>query len=368
MPVVTTTSGAGSETVLNSFGEVEGYVLAPVVGPAGCRAALITIAGETRSIEAARDLARVLIRSIQIAEEWSRRAARRRERFARLERARRHLHALPEAGDRADEAAPPNRAPHPMAGVRLPSVIGSGSREEPLEDEQTPMTHEEFPRQLRDEAKRRGWWLRLDHLDRLVTRQRRPQAPSMVPTVVATAIDDRGIAQVEVETGEADIAFDMLARELHRRFGWPDFAPARNLRADQLPRDPDTAQTVSHDVGLQVFVGRAIRARRRELGISCSRLASKSGLDSYYVGNVESGQQSMDIPTLFRIAGALKMTTTELVERVEVAVLVAQHAETQEGPADRHRTSEQPLKSRRAQAAGARLTSTGRSPAANDDS
>ena len=64
----------------------------------------------------------------------------------------------------------------------------------------------------------------------------------------------------------------------------------------------------------EVFLGRAVRARRTQLGLSQEKLASTSGLDRSFVGEIDRGQRNVTMPTLLRIALALDTTPGTLID------------------------------------------------------
>jgi len=59
-------------------------------------------------------------------------------------------------------------------------------------------------------------------------------------------------------------------------------------------------------------LGSAIRAARRDRGISQEELAHRAGLDRSYMSSVERGTQNAGILTFVCVAQALEMTMTEL--------------------------------------------------------
>jgi len=61
-----------------------------------------------------------------------------------------------------------------------------------------------------------------------------------------------------------------------------------------------------------VALGSAIRAARKERGISQEELAHRSDLDRSYMGSIERGTQNPGIVSILRVAYALDMTATEL--------------------------------------------------------
>jgi transcriptional regulator with XRE-family HTH domain len=54
-----------------------------------------------------------------------------------------------------------------------------------------------------------------------------------------------------------------------------------------------------------VALGKAIRRRRRELGVSQEGLALEIGLDRSYLGGVERGEHNIALINLLKISGAL---------------------------------------------------------------
>ena len=55
-----------------------------------------------------------------------------------------------------------------------------------------------------------------------------------------------------------------------------------------------------HDI-----LGKRIRARRRELGMSQEGLAHEAGLDRSYVGRIERGEHNLTFISLVRLARAM---------------------------------------------------------------
>ena len=70
----------------------------------------------------------------------------------------------------------------------------------------------------------------------------------------------------------------------------------------------------------EVFLGRAVRARRTELGLSQEKLAGASGLDRSFVGEIDRGQRNVTIPTLLRLAFALDTTPGTLLDAAHDAL------------------------------------------------
>jgi transcriptional regulator with XRE-family HTH domain len=64
-------------------------------------------------------------------------------------------------------------------------------------------------------------------------------------------------------------------------------------------------------------LGRAIRELRRSAGISQEGLAELSRLHRTYVGGIERGERNLSFSNLLRLANALGVQPSELLERSE---------------------------------------------------
>jgi transcriptional regulator with XRE-family HTH domain len=62
------------------------------------------------------------------------------------------------------------------------------------------------------------------------------------------------------------------------------------------------------------ILGKRIRARRTDLGISQEGLAHAAGLDRSYVGRIERGEQNLTFVTLVRLARAMSCDVAALTE------------------------------------------------------
>ncbi len=58
--------------------------------------------------------------------------------------------------------------------------------------------------------------------------------------------------------------------------------------------------------------GKAVRAKRNDLGVSQEEFADMCGLDRTYVGGVERGERNLSLVNIERIAKALKISLSEL--------------------------------------------------------
>jgi transcriptional regulator with XRE-family HTH domain len=59
-------------------------------------------------------------------------------------------------------------------------------------------------------------------------------------------------------------------------------------------------------------LGRTVRLRRRELGMSQEELASRAGLDQAYISHVEAARRNVSIDNLTRLALALELDVAAL--------------------------------------------------------
>src|SRR3954454_18120215 len=86
--------------------------------------------------------------------------------------------------------------------------------------------------------------------------------------------------------------------------------PATRRRTSQAARHPDAA------------LGRAIRALRRERGLTLVQLAAATGLSQPFLSQLELGRSRPSMRSLFRIAAALDTTQQALLGLAEPAVTV----------------------------------------------
>jgi transcriptional regulator with XRE-family HTH domain len=84
-------------------------------------------------------------------------------------------------------------------------------------------------------------------------------------------------------------------------------------------------------------LGDAIRAVRKERGISQENFGRAAGLDRSYFGAIERGEFNITIATLLCIATALDVSASELLARAfgdkPSAVVKRQHREAKDGDA-----------------------------------
>jgi transcriptional regulator with XRE-family HTH domain len=71
------------------------------------------------------------------------------------------------------------------------------------------------------------------------------------------------------------------------------------------------------------ILGKRIRAKRRELGMSQQGLAHEAGLDRSYVGRIERGEHNLTFVSLVKIARAMRCDVAALTHGLPTASLKA---------------------------------------------
>ena len=66
-----------------------------------------------------------------------------------------------------------------------------------------------------------------------------------------------------------------------------------------------------------VRVGRLVRELRTKAGLSQEDLAERAGLHRTYIGGIERGERNIGLLNLVRLARALSVRTSSLLEGVE---------------------------------------------------
>ena len=88
---------------------------------------------------------------------------------------------------------------------------------------------------------------------------------------------------------------------------------------------------------LQVALGRAVKARRAELGLTQEQVALRGDLQQRWISNVETGKRDLRYSSLRRLAPLLELTTAQLMDRAEASERDLQAGGSQdalaEGPA-----------------------------------
>lgn len=78
---------------------------------------------------------------------------------------------------------------------------------------------------------------------------------------------------------------------------------------------PDATAHDLSDVWSPARVGAAIRAARKRRGLSASELARRSAVSQSFLSQVEAGQSDISVGRLIRVAQALQVELTDLLER-----------------------------------------------------
>ncbi len=77
---------------------------------------------------------------------------------------------------------------------------------------------------------------------------------------------------------------------------------------------------------LSVALGRRIASIRSErLGVSPKQLAQRMGVSAAYLWRVEDGRQNLSLRNLARIAKALDVTLSDLVQEIEVGTVALEN-------------------------------------------
>ncbi len=67
---------------------------------------------------------------------------------------------------------------------------------------------------------------------------------------------------------------------------------------------------------VRIRFGKALRQRRRKLGVSQEEFADLCGLDRTYVGGIERGERNLALVNIEKLAKALKISLSELYRSV----------------------------------------------------
>jgi DNA-binding XRE family transcriptional regulator len=67
----------------------------------------------------------------------------------------------------------------------------------------------------------------------------------------------------------------------------------------------------------QAALGKAVKARRQELGLTQEQLANDSGLHQRWISNIENGKRNPSYASLRRLATGLELSASELIARAE---------------------------------------------------
>lgn len=72
-----------------------------------------------------------------------------------------------------------------------------------------------------------------------------------------------------------------------------------------------TERAVPH---VRKFLGQRLRALRKQRDLSQARLGDKSGLSGKFIGEVERGEKSISIDSLYRVSVALEVPLRQLTD------------------------------------------------------
>ena len=62
------------------------------------------------------------------------------------------------------------------------------------------------------------------------------------------------------------------------------------------------------------FLGQRLRALRKQRTLSQERLGERSGLSGKFIGEVERGEKSISVDSLYRVSVALKIQLRKLID------------------------------------------------------
>ena len=86
-------------------------------------------------------------------------------------------------------------------------------------------------------------------------------------------------------------------------------------------RDPGIVARISgklDDEGALSRVGLAVRARRKEKGLSQEGLADQAGIERSHMGKIERGERNVTLLNLVRIGRALNCPVWELLRQADL--------------------------------------------------
>lgn len=81
-----------------------------------------------------------------------------------------------------------------------------------------------------------------------------------------------------------------------------------------------------------VAVGREIRARREQTGLSQEDFAAAVGLDRAYYSHVERGRYNVTLSVLFRIASGLRCAPGDLMPELDLLVNLPERSKAPRRP------------------------------------
>jgi transcriptional regulator with XRE-family HTH domain len=78
-----------------------------------------------------------------------------------------------------------------------------------------------------------------------------------------------------------------------------------------------TSAARGHKVSPEIAFGRVLRELRHKRGVSQDELGARSGYHRTYIGQLERGEKSPSLRTLFNLAGTLGVSVSTMVKRIE---------------------------------------------------
>jgi len=72
-----------------------------------------------------------------------------------------------------------------------------------------------------------------------------------------------------------------------------------------------------HRISPEIAFGRVLRELRRKRAISQDELGARSGYHRTYIGQLERGEKSPSLRTLFNLAGTLEVSLSKVINAVE---------------------------------------------------
>src|SRR5262245_21423471 len=99
----------------------------------------------------------------------------------------------------------------------------------------------------------------------------------------------------------------------HRcRYSRPPTDPSRRVPVRLSEANSTMSErAVKH---VRIFLGQRLRALRKQRGFSQERLGSRAGLSGKFIGEVERGEKSISIDSLYRVSVALEISLRELTD------------------------------------------------------
>src|ERR1700722_15425493 len=86
--------------------------------------------------------------------------------------------------------------------------------------------------------------------------------------------------------------------------------------SSSVVRDGKMSETFMATIDLKTLLGMAIKTQRASLGISQEELAHRAGLHRTYVSDLERGARNPSIESIEKLAGALQVSVSKLLESV----------------------------------------------------